>query len=193
MLRLFKIRTVARYEAKSLMRSKLFLNFSFLSISALILINIFSFVYIRTAVWQCRGTPSSIQYLNLLLLNIVQAVIAVFMASDFLAREKELNMIDSIYTRSMTNAEYVFGKLSGFLIVFLCINIIVLFLSFVINVVFVDDIPFVPITYLLYFLLMSIPTLIYIFGLTVFCMSLIRSQPITVILLLGYITSTFFS
>jgi ABC-type transport system involved in multi-copper enzyme maturation permease subunit len=189
--RLSKLWTIALYEAKSIIRSKLFIIFSFLSISILILLNIYFFVYIRSTSWQFRGIPSSIPYLNLILLNIAQAVIAVFMASDFLAHEKKMNTIDSIYTRSITNAEYVLGKLSGVLIVFLCINIIILFLSFVINVVFVDDVPFVPITYLFYLLLISIPTLIYIFGLTFFFMSLIKSQPITLFILLGYITATF--
>ena len=62
-----------------------------------------------------------------------QAVIAVFLASDFLKRDKKLDTTEVIYMRSMTNGEYVIGKTWGNLQVFLVLNIVVIALALVFN------------------------------------------------------------
>ena len=188
----FKILTVALYEFKSLMRSWLFRIFSFFAITIIILLNIRHFVFIRSATWQFRGISSSIPYMNVMLLNIFQAFIGIFIASEFLKHDKELNSTDAIYTRSMTNAEYVFGKSLGVFILFLCLNIFILLVALFINVIFVEDVIVIPVSYFYYPLLISIPTLIYISGLSFFCMGLLQSQPLTITILLGYIACTLF-
>ncbi len=71
--------------------------------------------------WDMKAISSVIPYVNLLLLNTVQAIIAIFLASDFLKRDKKLDTTDVIYIRSMSNGEYVAGKtimlpLTGWLI-----------------------------------------------------------------------------
>ena len=47
----------------------------------------------------------------LLLLNTGQAVIAIFLASDFLKRDKKLDTSEVFYVRPLSNAEYVIGKI----------------------------------------------------------------------------------
>lgn len=42
-------------------------------------------------IWIATAIPSNIPYLILLLLNTGQAVIAIFLASDFLKRDKKLD------------------------------------------------------------------------------------------------------
>lgn len=46
--------------------------------------------------------------------------------------------------------------------------------------------------YLLYFLLISVPTLIFIIGLAIFLMLVLKNQALTFVLLLGYIGLTVF-
>ena len=46
--------------------------------------------------------------------------------------------------------------------------------------------------YLIYFLLICIPTLIYIFGLSIGLMLVLKNQAITFVILLGYIALTLF-
>ena len=72
-----------------------------------------------------KALPANIPYVNLLLLNVVQAIIAIFLASDFLKRDKKLDTTDVIYVRPMTNGEYVMGKTIGNLGVFLVLNLII--------------------------------------------------------------------
>ncbi|MFC1650204.1 hypothetical protein ACFL2X_01400 [Candidatus Latescibacterota bacterium] len=191
MLSLFKIWTVAVFEIKTLMRSWFFRIFSLLALVILIFLNVFFFVSSRTSMWTLRGIPSSIPYMNLLLLNVVQAIIGIFMASDFFKVDKKLDTTAVIYMRSMTNADYVLGKTIGVFGLFFSLNLLILLMAFVFNFFFVD-VPVVPLSYIFYPLFISIPTLAFIFGLSFLCMVVLRSQAITFIVLLGYIATTLF-
>ena len=129
-----KIRTVALYEIKTLMRSWFFRIFSLLAFGILVFLNTVFFASQQTSIWTLRAIPSSIPYMNLLLLNIVQAVIGIFMASDFLKYDRKLDTTEVIYVRSMTNVDYVLGKSLGIFLVFLFLNMLVLFISMIFNV-----------------------------------------------------------
>ena len=56
---------------------------------------------------------SSVPLINLYLLNIGQAIVVIFLAADFLKRDKKLDTNEVLYTRSMSNFEYVIGKTLG--------------------------------------------------------------------------------
>lgn len=190
MLSLHIILTIARYEAKILFRSWFFRIFSLASLALLILLNVFFFAqpFIQ---WWFRGIASSIPYFNILLLNVAQAVIGVFTASDFLKYDRKLDTTDVVYMRSLTNADYVLGKTLGVLAVFGVLNLLALIVALLFNVFFAD-VPVVAETYFLYPLLISVPTLFFIFGITFLLMSILRSQALTSIILLGYIAVTIF-
>jgi len=187
----YPILVTARYEVKILLRSWFFRVFASLVLIILILLNAALFALPQYSRWMFYGIPSSIPYLNLLLLNLAQAAIGVFMASDFLKNDYKFDSTEVIYIRSMTNASYIIGKILGLLTVFGGLNIIVLFISFVFNIFFID-VPVVTEVYVLYLLLISIPTLIFILGLTFFVMSILKNQALTIILLLGYSVSALF-
>jgi len=191
MISIHKILTVARYEMKTLLRSWFFRIFAGLAIVILTFMNVPFFALKGQTPWLFRGISSSIPYFNILLLNIVQAIIAVFLASDFLKRDKKLDTTEVVYMRSMNNSDYVLGKLLGILMVFLGLNVIVLIIGVVFNVFF-SDVPFVFVPYLLYPLFISVPTLVFIFGLSFLFMVTIRNQAVTFIILLGYIALTLF-
>ncbi|HUU27135.1 MAG TPA: hypothetical protein VM123_04915 [archaeon] len=188
---LYNILSIALYEAKTLFRSWFFRIFSLLALVILILLDVVFFALPITSQWMAYGIPASIPYMNLLLLNVAQAVIGVFMASDFLKYDRKLDTTDVVYMRSMTNADYVLGKTLGVLAVFGGLNLLVLIIALVFNVFFAD-VPVVASAYALYPLLISLPTLIFIFGLTFLLMVIIRSQAVTFIVLLGYIATTLF-
>ena len=115
--------------------------------------------------WAIRAIPSAIPYFNLLILNVAQAVIAVFLASDFLKRDKKLDTTEVIYMRSMTNGEYVIGKTLGNMQVFMILNIAVVILALVFNAL-AKGTPIDWVSYGVYLVLISIPTLVFIMGLS---------------------------
>jgi len=191
MVSLHNINSIAKYERKTLFRSWFFRIFSILSLVVLFFMNLGMVTEVGDAVWIFRAVPSTIPYFNLLILNVAQAIIAVFLASDFLKRDKKLDTTEVIYMRSMTNGEYVIGKTMGNIQVFMILNFAVLLMGLIFNFVAPDThIPWL--SYLLYLVLISIPTLVFIMGLSFLLMSLIRNQAVTFVIILGYIGITLF-
>lgn len=190
MISFTNIWTVAAYELKTLYRSWFFRIFSVLTLLILFGMNMGVFA-VPDAQWTPRAIPANIPYLNVLFVNVAQAVIAVFLASDFLRRDKKLDTTEVIYARPISNGEYVVGKTLGIMILFTGLVVVVLLMALVFNII-LKDTPVVWEAYLLYPLLISIPTLTFILGLSFFLMIILRSQAVTFIILLGYIGLTLF-
>ncbi len=193
MISLHNIASVAKYERKTLLRSWFFRIFAILAILILTGYNLGNLIFDKGGAgnWQAKAISSVIPYANLLLLNIVQAIIAIFLASDFLKRDKKLDTTEVIYMRPMTNGEYVLGKTIGNFGVFVVLNLLILAIAMVINLVAKNtDVNYQA--YLYYFLLISVPTLIYIMGLSFFVMSVLKNQAITFVVMLGYVAISLF-
>lgn len=178
------MRTVARFEMRTLFRSWFFRIFSVLTLLILLGMNIGTLTEGGQSNWIIRAIASNIPYMNMAFLNIAQALLAVFLASDFLKRDKKLDTTEVIYTRSMTNWEYVWGKTIGVLIVFATLNILVLLMALIINMV-VSGVQVDYAAYLLYPVLIGVPTLIFTLGLAFFLMSILKNQAVTLVVLLG--------
>jgi len=184
MLSLYNILTVARYEIKTLSRSWFFRVFAILSLVILVLGTIF-ILAMTNSPYPFRALSASIPYFNFKLLNLFQAIMAVFLAADFLKRDRKYDSTDVFYTRSMTNADYIFGKTLGIVSIFVLFNLLVAFITGIIHLAFANA-NFVILPYLLYFLFFSLPTLIFTIGLTMLIMSLIRSQALTFVIVLAF-------
>ncbi|HKI89805.1 MAG TPA: hypothetical protein VKA38_12320 [Draconibacterium sp.] len=192
MISLHNILSIAKYERKTLLRSWFFRIFGILSLLVLFGMNFGMIIQGGgEAGWAIRSIPSAIPYFNILILNVAQAIIAVFLASDFLKRDKKLDTTEVIYMRSMTNGEYVIGKTWGNLQVFLVLNIVVVLLALIFNML-AQNTSISWTSYGIYLVAISVPTLIFIMGLSFLLMSVIRNQAITFVLILGYIGITLF-
>ncbi|MFT3739603.1 MAG: hypothetical protein QM786_12665 [Breznakibacter sp.] len=185
------IGTIARYEAKTLTRGWFFRIFAAISIVFIAFFDLVGLATLGDGGWSGRVIPGSVPYLNLFLLNLFQAVIAVFLSSDFLGRDKKLDTTEAFYVRSMSNYAYVLGKMLGIMRVFLVLNLIVLAIGAVFNLI-ARDVNFIPVTYWVYPLVISLPTLVLILGMSFFLMALIRNQAIVFILMLGLLGASLF-
>ena len=191
MISLHNIFSIAKYERKTLLRSWFFRIFAILSLLVLFGMNFGMIFKSSSDGWAVKSIPSAIPYFNLLLLNVAQAIIAVFLASDFLKRDKKLDTTEVIYMRSMTNGEYVLGKTWGNLQVFLFLNIAIVIMALIFNALaHTTSIDWSA--YAVYLVLISVPTLVFIMGLSFLLMSVIRNQAITFVVILGYIGITLF-
>jgi hypothetical protein len=182
---LHNISTVAHYEAKTLRRSWFFRLFSLGALFIFTIIDLVLFSPIGPEDWQDCAIASAIPHLNLYILNIGQAIVVIFLAADFLKRDKKLDTNEVLYTRSMSNFEYIIGKTWGILRLFLGLNLIVLGMGLITNII-ANDIRIDLMSYISHLLIISIPTLIFSLGLAFVLMSLIKNQAITFLLLLGY-------
>jgi len=193
MISFHNINSIAKYEITTLMRSWFFRIFAILAMVFVFFFNIGTLIFDNAGAgkWEMKAISSVIPYVNLLILNTVQAIIAIFLASDFLKRDKKLDTTDVIYIRSMSNGEYVAGKTIGNIVVFAILNLIILSEALIFNLIS-ENVGVNWMAYGSYFLIISLPTLVYILGLSFFVMSVIKNQAITFILLLGYVAATLF-
>lgn len=178
------ISTVARYEARTLRRSWFFRLFSIFALFIFTVINIGFFSPIGDENWELVSIPSSVPLLNLYLLNIGQAIVVIFLAADFLKRDKKLDTNEVLYTRSMSNLEYITGKTWGILRLFLGLNIVVLSMGMLMNIIS-ESMRIDFMSYIYYLLIISVPTIIFSLGLAFVLMSVLRNQAITFLVLLG--------
>ncbi len=187
------IRSVSKYESKLLTRSWFFKIFTILAVLILGFWNLAILVVeeMSGGVWVVKAITSNIPYINLLLLNTGQAVIAIFLASDFVKRDKKLDTSEVFYVRPLGNAAYVIGKIWGNLRVFLILNLIVMGISLLFTIM-APGVSIDWMAYPIYFFLISIPTLVFIIGLSIFLMLILKNQALTFIILLGYIGFTIF-
>src|SRR5690554_2386073 len=191
MFALHNIQSVAKYESKLLMRSWFYRIFL---IMAILFLCIFNFAALISeeggGFWLMKALPANIPYINLLFLNTGQAIIAMFLSSEFLKSDKKLDTSEVFYVHPLSNAEYVIGKIWGNTRVFIRLDLVIIVLVIAFNIM--SGVAIDWMAYLLYFLLICIPTLIYIFGLSIGLMLVLKNQAITFVILLGYIALTLF-
>lgn len=190
MSKLHNIQSVAKYESRLLMRSWFYRIFLVLAVLFLCIFNFVALVADDGGIWLMKALPANIPYVNLMFLNTGQAIIAVFLSSEFLKSDKKLDTSEVFYVHPLSNAEYVTGKILGNMGVFIRLDLFIIVLVIVFNIISGVSIDWMA--YLAYFLLICIPTLIYIFGLSIGLMLLLKSQAITFVVLLGYIALTLF-
>ncbi len=185
------IRIIAAYEMRTLLRSWFFRIFAGGAILGLGIFNLAINIKSSGSPLIYRALSASIPYANLIILNLGQAVVAVFLASEFLKQDRKNDTVEVIYARSMTNGQYILGKTLGILAVFLVLNLVVLLIGIGFSLIgnFGSQSAF---PYLTYPLLISLPTLTFILGLSFFLMVLVKNQAVTFILLIGYIALTVF-
>ncbi len=191
MLSVNQIWTVALYESKTLRRSWFFRIFLGFALLIFFFLDLAFFTYTGDGIWYLRAIPASAPYINLLYLNIAQAVVAVFLSSDLLKRDNKMDTTEVIYTMPVSNTEYILGKVLGNVIAFGVVDLLVLIIAFVYNMI-APNMGFNPLAYLYYYLLIPIPTLIFITGLSFVMMTILRNQAITFLILLGLLGVSLF-
>ncbi len=185
------IAIVALYEARTLWRSWFFRIFAGAIVLLLLGLNSLIFSVGQFSTWVFRAVPANVPYVNMLLLNLIQSIVAVILATDFMKRDRSMDTTDVVYIRSMTNTSYVLGKACGNLLVFFCLDAVALACAALFTLFSGGAAP-EPAVYVYYACLISLPSLVFCIGLTFFLMSIIRSQPLTLVGMLGLLGLAFF-
>ena len=187
MLFLKNIQTVSKYEAKLLYRSWFFKVFATLTVVA----TIFTAIGTLGESRYVESIPTLLGYSLMLTFNIGQAIVSIFLASEYLKRDKQLDTSEVFYVRPLSNAEYMLGKMWGTIRVFLLLNLIVIIVGTVCGYTKLGMAVDVG-SFFKYFLLINLPTLVYIIGLSTMLMLIIKNQALTFVILLGYIGLTIY-
>ena len=185
MKNLYTIWRIALYEAKLLFRSWGFRIFSGLGLVILTLINIGIGTTVIPTPYFFHSLSGSLPLNSIKLFNVFQGIIAAFLATEFFKRDRKHDTTQVVFARSFSNVEYTLGKAAGILGVFAVLNIAVVLITFVIHLFFSKTL-FAWLPYLLYPLLISLPTVVFIVGISILLVTLVRSQAVVFILMLGY-------
>lgn len=195
-MNIHNINVIARYEVKLLKRSWLFRIFSVLALLGITV----TMMNMQTKLlpgaqyreqWNMIALSSMMPFFCTYIYNITQSIIVIFLAGSFLKRDKKLDTAEVIYVRPMSNADYIIGKTWGILRVFIPLNVIMLLITAFLNVI-INHSPFSVYPYLFYLFTISIPSLIFVLGLSYVLTCLLKNQAVTLIVMLGIIGTTFF-
>lgn len=195
-MNIHNINVIARYEVKLLKRSWLFRIFSVLALLGITITvistqtRLFPWAQYQEQ-WAKIALSSMMPFFCTYIYNIIQSIIVIFLAGSFLKRDKKLDTAEVIYVRPMSNADYIIGKTWGILRVFVPLNIIMLLITAFLNVV-INHSPFSVYPYLFYLFTISIPSLLFVLGLSYTLTCLLKNQAVTLIVMLGIIGTTFF-
>jgi len=184
-MNLYFIGRIAFYEARLLLRSWGFRLFSGLGLVILALVNIVIATPAFYTPHFMSSLSGSLPLNSLKLFNIFQGIIVALMATEFFKRDRRHDSVQVVFARSFSNVEYYLGKALGLLSVFVLLNLVLLVLTLIVHIFF-SNTPFVLAPYILYILLICLPTVIFMIGLSFFLSSLLRSQIVVFILLLAY-------
>lgn len=184
MISVRNILTITKFESKVLWRNWFF---RILAIAGLF----FTFVF-NMAAYSPVGdgrqhmiSPSwGPPYASMILISIGLAAAVIFLSSGIILKNKKIDTNEVFYVRPISNLEFVLGKAFSVFKLFFWLHVAFLVIIFIINITN-PKITFNPMAYVVYPMLTSFPTIVFATGLSFLLVTLIRNQPITIVLLLG--------
>jgi len=180
----FVIWTVAVYEARLLWRSWAFR----LTIGAALIYLIFLDVILNIPATQpphfFRSLSGNLPLVNVRLLGMALGMISTLVATEFVKRDRQQDTVQTSYVHSFSNLDYVLGKVLGVGWAFVALQLIILACVAVVHRFFVP-LPFAWQPYVLFTLFGTLPTLAVMIGLSVLLVTILRSQALVFVLMMG--------
>lgn len=184
MISVRNILTISTYEAKVLWRNWFFRIVAIMGIGFISIFNLAVFSELDTAAWRVLSNGWLLPYATLIMISIPQVAAVVFLATGLIKKDKKLDTNEVFFVRPITNLDYVFGKAFALIVLFLVLNVILLCIPLIVGLTS----PFAtinPLAFLIYPLLTSIPTIVFTTGISFLLVTVIRNQPISIVLLIG--------
>lgn len=176
------IACVTLYEVKQQSRRWEFQLFVVVSLVGITLCHVYWQNYNTS--WEASALPCSVPLMNAYLFSVVQSLFVILMMTDFPRREQVRGEMECIFVRPLGNMIYTWSKILGNLVLFVSVNIVVI-LSCLLFVHMGCVAPYRFGFYLFYVLTLSIPSFLFMTGLSLCLARLIRCRFFVLIFLLG--------
>lgn len=184
MMSLKNILTIARFESKVLWRNWFFRIFAFVGLFFITIFNLAAFSALSDGRQFMIGSTWGMPYANMVLSSIAQAAAVIFLATGIILKNKKIDTNEVFYARPISNLDYVLGRAFAIFKLFFLLNVVVLIPIFIVNITN-PLVQFNPMAFLAYPLLTSIPTIVFVTGISFLLVTLLKNQPISIVLLLG--------
>ena len=178
------IATIARCEARLLWRSWTFRLSLGIAVFFLFFYNLGMSSPAANMPHLFVALPGGLPLGNVKLLNLYLGVVAALLTTEFVKRDRREDTTQTLFVHSFSNLDYVTGKVLGVISVFAVLEVVVLGVAAVLHR-FYAPAPFTWPPYALAVLAAALPTLIFTTGLAVMLMTLLRSQAVVFVLLVG--------
>jgi hypothetical protein len=184
MISLKNIWTISQYEGKVLWRNWFFRILAIAGIGFLTIFNIALFSEADSPDWGGLSNSWMMPYSSMVLISIPLVAAVVFLASGLIKKDKKVDTNEVFFVRAITNLDYVFGKALALFKLFFLLHLVFMAISIIFNVTN-PYATFQPMAYVMYPMLTSFPTIVFTTGISFLLVTLIKNQPITIVLLLG--------
>ncbi len=184
MMSITNILTISSFEAKVLSRNWFFRIVALIGVGFVTIFNL--------AVFSLLDSPDSDQLMNgwmlpyttLVMISVPQVAAIIFLATGLIKKDKKLDTNEVFFVRPITNLDYVFGKALAVFKVFLLLDAALLCIPLIVGLT--NPIATVnPLAFVIYPLLTSVPTIIFATGISFLLVTIVRNQPISIVLLIG--------
>lgn len=184
MISIRTILTISSYEGKVLWRNWFFRIIALLGVGFLTIFNLAVFSELDTPQWRVLSNGWILPYASLVMISIPQAAAVIFLATGLIKKDKKLDTNEVFFVRPITNLDYVLGKALALFKLFFFLNFVLLCIPLIVGLTN----PFAtinPMAFVIYPLLTSIPSIVFTTGIAFLLVTLIRNQPISIVLLIG--------
>jgi len=184
---IFRIWSIARFEAKVIMRGWTFRIALLINLAALIAAYVICQVSIFGVPFFLPGfleIPSSYPHIGMLYSNIIISIAGSLIAAGSIDRALMLDSNEAVFSRSFSILEYAAGKGAALFLVFLIHIGLVLAVTFVNNLVFTGA-GVAYSAYLIYPFLICLPTYVFFTGTAMLLQAVTGSRALTLTALIG--------
>ena len=122
-----QILLISHYEAKLLRRNWLFIFLVFLLVGGSLAAQ--WFIQVDFPIHFLNALSCSIPFVSAFLFNFIQGIFILFIAGDFIRRDRSLDSFESLSTRSHGNGDYAMGKLLAVVGSFVVLNVLVIVIT----------------------------------------------------------------
>ena len=150
-----QILLISHYEAKLLRRNWLFIFLVFLLVDGSLAAQ--WFIQVDFPIHFLNALSCSIPFVSAFLFNFIQGIFILFIAGDFIRRDRSLDSFESLSTRSHGNGDYAMGKLLAVVGSFVVLNVLVIVITWGFHQFSMQSSPvFFP--YVFYFMTLTLPS-----------------------------------
>lgn len=184
MISIKNILTITRYESLVLWRNWFFRIVALAGVFFVTIFNIGVFSEVDTPRWSVLANSWIMPYSAMILISIPQAAAVIFLATGLIKKDKKVDTNEVFFVRPITNLDYVLGKALALFKLFFLLNVVLLCIPLIINLTS-QFTTFNPLAFVIYPLLTSIPTIVFTTGVAFLLVTILKNQPISIVLLLG--------
>lgn len=184
MISIRTILTISSYEGKVLWRNWFFRIIALAGFGFLTIFNLAVFSELDTPAWRALANGWLLPYASLLLISIPQAAAVIFLATGLIKKDKKLDTNEVFFVRPITNLDYVLGKALALFKLFFLLNLVLLCIPLIVGLT--NPLATInPMAFIIYPLLTSVPSIVFTTGIAFLLVTVIRNQPISIVLLIG--------